>query len=104
MPYMVKEENNVSLTTKDRTRMDIGLQTVRVERYTIQSSLINIWSENMRIVPVNFNSGLKAMLGHSKMIIVVKYIDTIRLAGRGSFHFKSVETKLNISSSISIIF
>jgi hypothetical protein len=27
------------------------------------------WSENMRIVPVNFNSEHKAMLGHCKMIL-----------------------------------
>jgi hypothetical protein len=29
----------------------------------------NNWSENMRIVPVNFNSEHKAMLGHCKMIL-----------------------------------
>ncbi|MFL6340527.1 MAG: hypothetical protein ACJ72U_03150, partial [Nitrososphaeraceae archaeon] len=27
------------------------------------------WSQNMRIVPVNFNSEHKAMLGHCKMIL-----------------------------------
>jgi hypothetical protein len=27
------------------------------------------WSENMRIVPINFNKEHKAMLGHCKMII-----------------------------------
>jgi hypothetical protein len=27
------------------------------------------WSENMKIVPVNFNSEHKAMLGHCKMIL-----------------------------------
>ena len=27
------------------------------------------WSENMRVVPVNFNSEHKAMLGHCKMIM-----------------------------------
>ncbi|MFL6470562.1 MAG: hypothetical protein ACJ71H_06905 [Nitrososphaeraceae archaeon] len=27
------------------------------------------WSENMKIVPVNFNSEYKAMLGHCKMIL-----------------------------------
>jgi hypothetical protein len=27
------------------------------------------WSENMRIVPVNFNTEHKAMLGHCKMIL-----------------------------------
>jgi hypothetical protein len=26
------------------------------------------WSQNMRIVPINFNSEHKAMLGHCKMI------------------------------------
>jgi Terminase RNaseH-like domain len=29
----------------------------------------NNWSENMRIVPVNFNTEHKAMLGHCKMIL-----------------------------------
>jgi hypothetical protein len=27
------------------------------------------WSQNMKIVPVNFNTGHKAMLGHCKMIL-----------------------------------
>jgi hypothetical protein len=27
------------------------------------------WSENMKIIPVNFNSEHKAMLGHCKMIL-----------------------------------
>ena len=39
-----------------------------IARYRSEG-LGNNWSENMRIVPVNFNSEHKAMLGHCKMIL-----------------------------------
>jgi hypothetical protein len=35
----------------------------------ISGSKNNNWSQNMRIVPVNFNTEHKAMLGHCKMIM-----------------------------------
>jgi hypothetical protein len=39
-----------------------------IDRYRAEG-LGDSWSENMRIVPVNFNSEHKAMLGHCKMIL-----------------------------------
>ena len=39
-----------------------------IARYRSEG-LGNSWSENMRIIPVNFNSEHKAMLGHCKMIM-----------------------------------
>jgi Terminase RNaseH-like domain len=39
-----------------------------IARYKAEG-LGNNWSENMRIVPVNFNKEHKAMLGHCKMIL-----------------------------------
>jgi hypothetical protein len=39
-----------------------------IARYKSEK-LGNNWSENMKIVPVNFNSEHKAMLGHCKMIL-----------------------------------
>jgi hypothetical protein len=39
-----------------------------IARYKLEKMTGN-WSQNMRIVPVNFNSEHKAMLGHCKMIL-----------------------------------
>jgi hypothetical protein len=39
-----------------------------IARYKSQNLGSN-WSQDMRIVPVNFNSEHKAMLGHCKMIL-----------------------------------
>jgi Terminase RNaseH-like domain len=39
-----------------------------IARYRSEK-LENNWSQNMKIVPVNFNSEHKAMLGHCKMIL-----------------------------------
>jgi Terminase RNaseH-like domain len=40
-----------------------------IARYRSEKLGNNNWSENMRIVPVNFNTEHKAMLGHCKMIL-----------------------------------
>jgi hypothetical protein len=40
-----------------------------IARYRSEKLGDNKWSQNMRIVPVNFNSEHKAMLGHCKMIL-----------------------------------
>ena len=44
------------------------------------------WSQDMRIVPVNFNSEHKAMLGHCKMIFESEGL-TFRLALK-FYHFQ----------------
>ena len=40
-----------------------------IARYRSEGLGDNRWSQDMRIVPVNFNSEHKAMLGHCKMIL-----------------------------------
>ena len=40
-----------------------------IARYRSEKMMSGNWSQDMRIVPVNFNSEHKAMLGHCKMIL-----------------------------------
>ena len=40
-----------------------------IARYKSEKGGDNSWSQDMRIVPVNFNSEHKAILGHCKMIL-----------------------------------
>ena len=40
-----------------------------IARYKAEKLGDNSWSQDMRIVPINFNTEHKAMLGHCKMIL-----------------------------------